>query len=311
MIWFITVLLLLLVLLLTGAYIAYRMAFYMPKSARGKTLSLPKNEAGRAAGKIIDGLIGEMENLQFEEVYIKSFDGTLLFGRYYHVADNAPLQIQFHGYKGSAFRDFCGGNKLAREMGHNTLLVDQRAHGKSGRSTICFGVRERYDCKAWVEYAVKRFGQDTKILLSGVSMGAATVIMASDLPLPKNVKGVIADCPYSCPKQIIKKVCLVDMHLPKALCFFAFLGAFIFGKGLRLSQSSALKSAQNTKLPILILHGEADGFVPCQMSKDIQKTAPNIVTLETFEGADHGFSFIADAERYKKHIEEFLNKCLK
>lgn len=309
MIWLI-IFLSFMALLLIGAYIAYRMAFYMPKSARNKTLSLPKNEAGQAAGKIIEDLIVEMEQLPAQEVYIKSFDGTTLFGRYYHVADNAPLQIQFHGYKGSAFRDFCGGNKLAREMGHNTLLVDQRAHGKSGSSTICFGVRERYDCKKWVEYAVNRFGSDIKILLSGVSMGAATVIMASDLDLPSNVKGVIADCPYSCPKQIIKKVCREDMHLPNALCFFAFWGAFIFGKGLRLN-SSALKSAKNTKLPILILHGEADGFVPCQMSNDIKNIAPETVTLHTFEGADHGFSFIADAERYKGHINDFLKKCLK
>ena len=308
---YLIILLVLVVLVLVGAYIAYRMAFYMPKSARGKTLSLPKNEAGQAASKIIDGLIGKMENLPFEEVYIKSFDNTLLFGRYYHVADGAPLQIQFHGYKGSAFRDFCGGNKLAREIGHNTLLVDQRAHGKSGRSTICFGVRERYDCKAWVEYAINRFGSDIKILLSGVSMGASTVIMASDLLLPPNVKGIIADCPYSCPKQIIKKVCCSDMHLPKTLCSFAFLGAFIYGKGLRLSKSSAIKSAQNTKLPILILHGEADGFVPCQMSRDILNSAKNTVTLHTFEGADHGFSFIADAKRYKGHINDFLEKCLK
>ena len=302
--------LVLLGLVLGGAYIAYRMAFYMPKSARGKTLDLPKSPSSQSASEVIDPLVAEMEQVPFTEVLIKSFDGTLLFGRYHHVADGAPLQIQFHGYKGSGFRDFCGGNKLARETGHNTLLVDQRAHGKSGGSTICFGVRERHDCKAWVDWAVKCFGADVKILLSGVSMGASTVIMASDLDLPSNVKGIIADCPFSCPKQIIKKVC-GDMHLPKPLCLFAFLGAFIFGKGLMLSKSSAVKSVKNSKIPILILHGEDDSFVPCQMSKDILKASKGTVTLETFEGADHGYSFIVDAPRYKRHINEFIEKCLK
>lgn len=148
-----------------------------------------------------------MDELTFESVFITSFDGVKLYARYYHVRDGAPLQIQFHGYRGSALLDFCGGNKLAREIGHNTLVVDQRAHGKSGGNTITFGINERYDCLSCINYAVERSGKETPIFLSGVSMDAATVLMASELNLPDNVIGIIADSPYSSPEEIIRKVC--------------------------------------------------------------------------------------------------------
>lgn len=292
-------------------YYSYRKAFYSPKKGRDVPIELSNNPYRKEADAAISLLVKEMEELTFEDVWIKSFDGKKLYGRYYHVMDNAPLEIQFHGYRGTAFRDFGGGNKLARGLGHNTLLIDQRAHGKSEGSTITFGVRERLDCKSWVDYAVKRFGEDQKIILSGISMGAATVLMASDLNLPKNVKGIIADCPYSCPKEIIKKVCREDMKMPRGSEVFAYLGGFIFGKGLKLSKSSALKSVASTNIPILIIHGEADGFVPCKMSEDIYSKAPDNVRLETFPNAGHGYSFIVDDERYKKVIVEFDNLILK
>ena len=189
--------------------------------------------------------------------------------RYYHVRDGAPLQIQFHGYRGAALRDFCGGNKLARESGQNTLVVDQRAHGKSGGNTITFGIRERLDCLSWVKYANQRFSSGTPIFLSGVSMGATTVLMASELKLPANVMGIIADCPYSSPEVIIRKVCREDMHLPPALTMpLIRLGARLFGHFV-LNESSAVQAVGNKNIPILLLHGEDDRFVPCDMSREI------------------------------------------
>lgn len=306
--WWVIALIAVIVFTVLLSYVFYRIAFYSPKKRKANDYDLPDKPHYNAARDYMCSLIKELEDIPFEEVTVTSFDGTLLYGRYYHVADGAPLQIQFHGYRSTAFRDFCGGNKLAREAGQNTLLVDQRAHGKSGGNTICFGVRERLDCKAWVDYAVKRFGNNVNIFLAGVSMGAATVLMASDLDLPKNVRGIIADCPYSDPKDIIRKVCKEDMRLPTFLCAFAWLGAWMFGKGLRLSKSSAVGSVKNSEIPVLLVHGEADGFVPVEMSRLISDAGADNITFESFPGADHGFSFIADSERYKKALNEFIHK---
>mgnify|MGYP001117318828 CR=1 FL=1 len=160
-------------------WLAYRKAFYSPEERKEDIYALPQGEQYENERQRMLSLIREMDEIPYEAVSISAQDGTKLAARYYHVRDGAPLQIQFHGYRGTALRDFCGGNKLARESGQNTLVVDPRAHGKSGGTTITFGIRERWDCLSWVEYVNQRFGSDTPIFLSGVSMGAATVLMAS------------------------------------------------------------------------------------------------------------------------------------
>ncbi len=299
--------LILLIAVLAFSYYAYRTAFYSSPKKRGQLLELPKDD--HYDEDYTTRLYQEMEAIPYEEVWITAHDGTPLFGRYYHVADGAPLQIQFHGYRGSSIRDFCGGNKLAREYGQNTLMIDQRAHGKSGSSLTTFGIWERYDCLDWANYAAKRFGEHTPIFLTGISMGAATVLMASDLPLPKNVVGIIADCPFSSPSAIIRKVCK-EMGFPPSIVFpLVKLGAFLYG-GLRLGDCSAEQSVKDTKLPILLIHGEADEFVPCEMSHTIHDACQSRNELHTFENARHGLSYIQDTPRYEKTVHAFVDGCL-
>ena len=93
--------------------------------------------------------------------------------------------------------------QFLQDEGYNVLLVDQRAHFGSGGHTIAYGIRERRDVLSWIEYANGRFGKDKPIYLFGISMGAATVVMAADLALPDNVRLICADCPYSSPRDII------------------------------------------------------------------------------------------------------------
>ena len=255
-------------------------------------------------------LIDEMRAIPFETVYITSFDGLNLAGRYYHVKDGAPVHIQFHGYKGWAYRDFCGGNKLARERGCNTLVVDQRAHGMSEGNTISMGINERFDCLSWINYICERFGRDVKIVISGVSMGATTVLMAAGLGLPENVIGIIADCPYSSPKEIIMKVCS-DMKLPARLMYpFVRLGAKLYGH-FDLEVADAAEAVCHAKVPILLIHGEDDRFVPCSMSQKIferfkEANPDGNMLLETFPGAGHGISFMEDEVRYGRIIDKAI-----
>ena len=129
-----------------------------------------------------------------------------MYGKYYEQKPGAPLEILFHGYHGAAERDFCGGFWLAREAGHNVILVDERGHGKSEGRVLSFGIKEQYDCLEWTKYATERFGEDTKIVLGGISMGASIVLLAAGLDLPNTVKGILADCGYTSPKEIVQKV---------------------------------------------------------------------------------------------------------
>ena len=299
-----------LLLALGAAYYAYRVAFYVSPRYKQDLYDLPQGEEFREKREILCMCIQRLHELPYEAVTITAADGKALFGRYYHTADGAPVQIQFHGYRGSAMRDFCGGTAFAKKLGHNALVVDQRSHGHSEGHIITFGVRERYDCQSWANYAYQRFGKDTPLILSGVSMGATTVLMASDLELPETVCGIIADCPYSSPRDIITKVA-GEFGLPRkpaaALCS---LGAWLYGH-FRVNSGSALDSVRHTKLPILLLHGEEDQLVPCHMSREIYDACASDKELETFPGASHGMCYLEDPQRYEKTVGDFLSRCLR
>ncbi|MBE6731211.1 MAG: alpha/beta hydrolase [Ruminococcaceae bacterium] len=308
--FFINIGVVLVLVLFFGSLIAYLMAFYQTGKQKNKELSLPNSEQYKEAAGPMNEMVQELLKEPFEEIYIESFDGLKLYGRYYHRKDGAPLQIMFHGYRAKAERDFCGGSKFSRERDYNAIIVDQRAHGKSGGHTIAFGLKERYDVLSWVNYANRRFGTDTKILLYGLSMGSATVIMASGLNLPKNVVGIVADCPYSSPVDIIKKV-IKDMCLPPMVLYpFVFLGALIFGR-LNLKETTCEKEVKKSRIPILIFHGEDDRFVPNEMSAVIHEANKEMVERHSFPDAGHGISFIKDPVRYKKALTEFWERVLK
>ena len=293
--------------LLGGAWYAFRVAFYSPP----RTGELKPNVKGPQYDpyrKEMSRIYHQLADRPCEYVSITSYDGLTLSGRYYHVKDGAPLDIGFHGYRSSPMTDFSGGSELSFEMEHNLLLVDQRAHGKSEGRTIAFGVQERQDLLKWVNYAVERFGADVKILLYGVSMGGATVLMASELALPSNVKGIVADCPFASPIDVILHVGK-DMPVPDWLIRpFAILGAKIFG-GFDLTEADARESVRHTTVPILIIHGEADHYVPCELS-DITASNPSMVTRYTFPEADHGICYLVDTPRYQTIVTEFINRVL-
>lgn len=299
---------LILAVILGGGLYAYRISFYSPTKGREdkKPITNPNYDPYRPEMRRIFQAIQERP---CEYVSIESHDGLKLSGRYYHVKDGAPLDIGFHGYRSSAYVDFAGGAELSEKMGHNLLLVDQRAHGKSEGRTITFGIKERLDLLKWVEYAVNRFGDDVKITLYGVSMGGATVLMASNLPLPKNVKGIVADCPYVNVMDIIRHVAKT-MPIPAWLIKpFVIVGAKIYG-GFDVNEISATEALKDTKIPVLILHGDADTLVPCTMSDEAVKANPNMVTKYTISGAEHGISYLVDTKTYYNAVQMFAQRIL-
>ena len=296
-----------LALIFGGAYYAYRIAFYSPNVDRDRIPTM-KGKQYDPYRERMRQMFQQLNDRPFEYVTTQSRDGLTLSGRYYHVADGAPLDIGFHGYRSCPLTDFSGGSGLSLEMGHNLLLVDQRSHGKSQGRTITFGIKERQDLLQWVKFAVERFGEDVQIILYGISMGGATVLMASELELPENVKGIIADCPYSSPMDIILHVGR-KMPIPNCLIKpFVKLGAWVYG-GFCIEETDAARAVAKAKVPILIIHGESDGFVPMEMS-DIVSANPRMVTRHTFPGADHGISYLVDPERYKQVVEAFTQNVL-
>lgn len=281
---------------------SYYIAFYSPRKERRKDTDLPDTDQYRVFRKENLQRIQRLRTEPHEEVSIRSFDGLTLTGKFYHRHEGAPVALCFHGWRGSGIRDFCGGAFSLMKLGFNVLLVDQRAQGRSDGRTITFGIKERFDCLEWVYFISNRFGSETDVCLYGVSMGAATVLMAAGLGLPENVRCVVADCPYSSPKAIIQKVC-ADMKIPPTVAYpFVALGARLFG-GFNLSSISVEEEVRKATVPILVIHGTDDRFVPCSMSESF--TSNPHVQRETFPGAGHGLSFLVDRPRYEKLIRDF------
>ncbi|MBQ3131687.1 MAG: alpha/beta fold hydrolase [Clostridia bacterium] len=297
----------LLFFIIAAVYSVYRMAFYSPRGNQNDIHNLPTGEQYDREVYRMRGMVDKLAVIPFEEVSIMSHDGLRLKGMYYHTRDGAPLDIGFHGYRSTAIRDFCGGAVMGMEAGHNVLLVKQRGCCDSEGHTISFGVKEQRDCLSWINYAIERFGRDTQIALYGVSMGAATVLCASGLELPDNVKGVIADSPFSSPIDIIQTVA-ADMGIPKAVVRpLATVAARIFG-GFDLHGASAVEAVKNAKVPILIIHGEDDRFVPCDMGRAIYRACPEGAELVTFPDAGHAISYLADEAKYKSIINGFWQR---
>ena len=299
----------LMAVLFGGGYYAYRIAFYSPRKNR-QCIPAPRDAQYDPYREEMKLIYHRLNERSYETVTVRTFDGLLLSGRYYHMKDGAPLDIGFHGYRSHPLTDFSGGSELTFQMEHNLLLVDQRAHGCSQGRSITFGIQERVDVLSWVFFARERFGTDVKILLYGVSMGASTVLMASELELPENVKGIVADCPFACPMDIILEVAR-KRKLPVPLWLvrpFVIIGAKVYG-GFDILETDAIRAVQNAKIPILIIHGEADQFVPCEMS-DLVQHNPLLVIRHTFPGAAHGISYLVDRTRYQKIVAEFMEKML-
>ncbi len=297
-------------ILLGAAYVTYRMVFYSPNKTQNDDFSLPVSDQTEPLLETIKTMIREVNAIPYERVSVTSSDGLRLAGRYYHQRDGAPLAILFHGYRGTPARDFSGGTQLYRDEGFNLLMIEERAHCTSEGHTVTFGVKERQDCLKWVEYARKRFGEDTPVLLCGISMGAATVLMASGLQLPDCVKGIVADAPFTNPKEIIVKVCR-DRKLPPRIVWpLLRLGARIYG-GFDPTGADAAEAVKRSPVPILLIHGEDDRFVPCEMGRRIAAANPDRVELHTFPHAGHGLSFLVDRPRYERIARAFLARTLR
>ena len=300
---------LILLICLIGLYLGYYYTFARSDRRCAGDKDIPKGKHYAPYRTKMISNIEKLLNTPCETVSIQSYDGLSLFGRYYHHKEDAPVVILFHGYRSSPIRDASGGFWLFRDLGYNILLVDQRAHRSSQGRTITFGIKERYDCRGWVRYVSDRFGENTPIFLLGVSMGSATVLMASELELPGNVRGIIGDCGYSSIKGILMAV-MEQMKLPGNIGYpLLRLGAKVFGR-FDPEESSPVEALQHSQYPVLLIHGEDDRFVPCSMTHENHDACSAVKEILTVPGSGHGMSFYGDPEGYSKAVMNFLDRCV-
>ncbi|MGN0244198.1 MAG: alpha/beta hydrolase [Lachnospiraceae bacterium] len=250
-----------------------------------------------------------------EDVYQTSFDGLKLHATYFppinENMEKKRVVLCFHGYTSRGMSDFTGLTDYYFRRGYAMLHPDARAHGDSEGEYVGFGCLDRKDALMWIEWVIQKCGTDVEILLHGISMGGATVLMASALELPPQVKGIISDCGFTSPKEVFTYVLKTMYHLPP---FPVMQGAEIINKrlaGYGMDECNAKREVAKAKVPILFIHGSKDTFVPTKMCHEIYECCASPKKILIVEGAAHGESYYKDMDAYENALDEFTNELWK
>ncbi len=245
-----------------------------------------------------------------ERPQITSFDGLRLSALYLPAPGGSPkgTVLAFHGYRSLATIDFALEVEFFHRLGYDVLLPYQRSHGPSQGRHITFGAKERFDCRDWAWYAARRFGEDRPLYLAGISMGCATVLMSLSLNLPPNVRGVLADCGFTSPWEIVRHVAKADFHLPAfPLLWLLDLWCRVLA-GFSLKEADTRKALGNSSLPVLFLHGKEDRFVPVSMTEENYRACRGEKDLYLVPGAAHAQSYGTDTPGCQARIEKLLRR---
>lgn len=239
-----------------------------------------------------------------ETVLLENRDGLTLVGHLRECENAERLVIAFHGWRSAWYRDFgLLADFLSREQ-CSVLYVEQRAQNESEGDYIGFGLTERYDCVDWANWAAERF-PGLPVYLMGVSLGGATVLMAAGDILPAAVHGVIADSAYTSPRAIWQHVMGKNLHLPvRAATVIADL---LCQKRLNASSGSysTVEALKNTEVPVLLIHGEDDHFVPLRMAFENRDACASFCKLLVIPGADHARTYYMGRGAYEAAMRAF------
>ena len=241
-----------------------------------------------------------------QNVYITSCDGLRLHGFWIPAKQPVGTVLMAHGYRSTMLLDFHLPFELFHRLGFNILVPEQRTHGESQGRFITFGVKESRDMAAWLKYYDRQLG-NWPVVLYGISMGASTMLYLADRSLPGDVRGIIADCGFTSPRDIIASVYRRVIHLPPEVSLWVtgMLARVVAGFGLK--EKDTTKILKRSRYPVLFIHGEDDGFVPCEMTRKAYEACRGEKKMFLVAGADHGLSFLVDGYGYTAAVMDFLN----
>ncbi len=256
------------------------------------------------AQALADG-IARIRALPWESVQITAYDGLRLHGRLLRGKPGRTVLLA-HGYRSSGENDFAGIVDYYVAAGFNILMIDQRAHGGSEGKRIFFGVRERYDVQRWAAFALREC--PGALWLHGVSMGAASCLMAAGLDLPGDVRGVIADSSFAGPRDALAYQMKRHYHLPGFP--FVQIGtlAGLCIAGHDLVYCSVEDIVADCALPMLFIYGGRDHTVPPDSARRLCAARGNRDTLLIVPEARHALSWQEDAAAYAEALDRFINQ---
>jgi fermentation-respiration switch protein FrsA (DUF1100 family) len=247
------------------------------------------------------------ESWEKREVAIKAADGVALRGTWFPLAGAAKTVILLHGVTWTRN----GSLKYLpsfRSRGFNVLAIDHRRHGASGGSSSTFGWYERRDVSAWIDWILGEMGPSSLVGSHGESMGAAIALQHA--AIDPRLSFVVADCPFSDLCRLLAFRLHEDYHLPPfPFMNLAAFSARLISGGMRFKDISPLRDVLAIKAPVLFIHGDADGYIPPGMSREMHEarlSAGLPTRLYLAPGAGHAEAYQVDPPAYDREIGAFL-----
>lgn len=251
----------------------------------------------------------------FREAKIQALDGLLLWAR---VVPGEPgchrWAMCVHGYHDSG-ESMGAIAKRYHEQGFHVLLPDQRGHGESEGDYVGWGYDERLDLLGWCNYIIRR-DVDAEILLHGVSMGAASVLMATGGALPEQVKAAVSDCSYTSIEAEMRYLLTrrgdwnIPAPLPAGPLFSLLRKTALRRAGFDLRDAAPIRAVADSRTPTLFIHGVDDDFVPSAMMGKLYQAAKCPKRFLWVPGAGHAEAVGADPALYWSAVDAFLGDCL-
>lgn len=221
--------------------------------------------------------------------------------------DSCKWVIAVHGYKGDWPEHMMHARRYA-EHGYNLLFPVLRGHAASGGAFIGLGLADAADLSSWARWLVDA-GAET-VVLHGHSMGGTAVCMAgAEETLPLQVKAIVADCAYSDAWNAATLIAREGMHL---LCHPSLeLARFVLMHskgGYDIQKVDVAAVAPQMRVPVLVIHGQADCVVQPSMAERIYDAAPAGSKLVFVPGAGHCLAALTDPELYYDALFGFLHE---
>lgn len=243
-----------------------------------------------------------------QKVTIKNTDGISLTGHLLKAENAKRFVIAVHGWRSSWQHDFRQQCPMLEQLGCDVLYIDQQAHGLSGGKYIGFGINERFDCLKWLQYVESINKNKLPVYLFGVSMGATTVMLASELIGSGRVNGIIADCGFTSPEDIWRYAISVKSKYGNESFYRLSDRLCLRRAGYRGNTRSTLQALKNTDIPFLFFHGGQDLFVPTYMSEQNYDACVSQKRLIIVPDAKHARSCLVNPELYRSELEGFFSK---
>lgn len=211
---------------------------------------------------------------------IQSSDGLTLVGWWLTPhASNGSAAIVCHGVGDSAFGAL-GFAPLFLSHGYSVLVPDSRGHGES-QGFVTYGVLEPHDIVRWLAWI--NTNGFMKVFGLGESLGGA--ILIESLARGASFAALVAECPYKSFEEIADE--RVGRRTPAPIAKLLVKEGILYvwlRYGVDLFEARPEDAIEYARVPVLLIHGEADHETSPENSTTLHRKNPGMTSLWLIPG---------------------------